>query len=540
INKKVLIEIVVFNNQFNSVSTFLTTFGISPNDYISDVYNSADDERVITVFFPIADLQALNPRSDIINQVYEVSPPIPNKGLINSQGDAAQNSDIARLGWNVSGTGVNVGVISDSYDRKSGVQPTTTAAVLTDIANGDLPGVENPVTVVQDFPFGVSSDEGRAMMQIVHDVAPDAKLFFRTGFISEGNMAAGIAQLVNLNCDVIVDDLTYMKAPFYRDGIIAKAIDAATDSGVSYFSSAGNFGSRSYESNFIAAPSNPLRHNFGGNTFLQKLTLDVGQYVIALQWDDDFYSLGSPTGAVNDMDIYLASDTGVLQYGFNRNNLGADPIEIIPFTVLNPTTTNIIIERAVGNGAPLKFKYVVFRAGNDGNFQAIPAANGSTIVGHANADGAIAVGAVRYDNTPAFPAFTGVITAQQSSSLGGTTTQGILRSKPDLMAPTGGDTSVNLGAPDYEGNSLPNFFGTSASAPHAAGIAALIIDAKTKFGVDTVTTNRIDSLAVRNILKNTAIDMETLGFDFKTGSGFVSADGALAYFSNPSPNLLRF
>ncbi|MFT6127800.1 MAG: hypothetical protein ACJAVA_002295, partial [Flavobacteriaceae bacterium] len=334
-NNQVLIEIVILDEQFISVSAFLNTFGIDPDTYISDVFKTEDDERIITVFFPISDLQALNARSDIINQVYEVSPPIPNQGLITSQGDAAQNSNLARLGWKISGVGVKVGVISDSYDRKSGVQEQTSLAVQNDIDNGDLPGVENAVTVVEDFPYGIASDEGRAMMQIVHDVAPDAKLFFRTGFISEGNMAAGISELVNLGCDIIVDDITYMKAPFYRDGIIADAINAATtSSGVSYFSSAGNFGSRSYESTFNASSSNPIRHDFGGNDVLQNITLGVGQYIIALQWDDDFYSLGSSTGAVNDMDIYLAGDNGTILYGFNRNNLGADPVEIMPFTVI--------------------------------------------------------------------------------------------------------------------------------------------------------------------------------------------------------------
>ena len=146
---------------------------------------------------------------------------------------------------------------------------------------------------------------------------------------------------------------------------------------------------------------------------MQQLQLEPGQYIIALQWEDDFYSLGSLSGAQNDLDIYLANDNGSILYGFNRNNLGADPVEIMPFIVVNPTTTNLVIERASGNGTSVAFKYVVFRAGNDGEFTAVPATNASTVVGHANADGAITVGAVRYDNTPAYG---GTLLAQQSSS----------------------------------------------------------------------------------------------------------------------------
>ena len=361
----VLIEIVIQSGKYDTVVSLLSSFSVFSGDFISDVYDPTDDERVITVFFPIEHLPELNPNSDLINQVYEVSRPIPNTGLIPSQGDVAQNSAIARLGWNLSGKDVKIGVISDSYDRISGVQGSLGTAVIRDIENGDLPGGDQKVKVLQDYPFGPASDEGRAMLQILHDVAPEAELYFTTGFVSEGNMAAGIADLVAADCDIIVDDLTYMKGPFFRDGIVADAVNEATSLGVSYFSSAGNFANRSFEANFTAAPApNEIRHDFGGGNSLQQLQLEPGQYIIALQWEDDFYSLGSLTGAKNDLDIYLANDNGSILYGFNRNNLGADPVEIMPFVVVNPTTTNLVIERAAGNGTQVPFKYVVFRAGS--------------------------------------------------------------------------------------------------------------------------------------------------------------------------------
>ncbi|MBT8235348.1 MAG: hypothetical protein KJO04_04075, partial [Bacteroidia bacterium] len=118
-NSEVLIEIVLFESNYTAVVAYLGGApNIMPSDFISDVYNMDDDERVITVFFPIDQLLVLNTRFDIIRQVFEVSPPIPNTGLIDSQGDAAQNSNIARLGWNLTGAGVKIGVISDSYDTQ--------------------------------------------------------------------------------------------------------------------------------------------------------------------------------------------------------------------------------------------------------------------------------------------------------------------------------------------------------------------------------------------------------------------------------------
>lgn len=88
-NGEVLIEIVVQSGQYSGVVSLLGTFNIFPGDFISDVYDPNDDERVITVFFPILRLPDLNPHTDLINQVYEVSRPIPNTGLIPSQGDFA-------------------------------------------------------------------------------------------------------------------------------------------------------------------------------------------------------------------------------------------------------------------------------------------------------------------------------------------------------------------------------------------------------------------------------------------------------------------
>ena len=44
-------------------------------------------------------------------------------------------------------------------------------------------------------------------------------------------------------CDVIVDDFSYFVSPAFRDGPIATAVDTVADSGVLYFSSAGNYGS---------------------------------------------------------------------------------------------------------------------------------------------------------------------------------------------------------------------------------------------------------------------------------------------------------
>ncbi|WP_230486995.1 S8 family serine peptidase [Nocardioides anomalus] len=171
-------------------------------------------------------------------------------GSVQSQGVAFQKVDQV-LARGIDGRGVTVGALSDSYN-----QATTDVfgAPLTiheaqDVASGDLPGPgnkvnQNPVKVLQDSPDGL--DEGRAMLQIVHDVAPRADLCFATANGGELNFAANIRALAAKNgpckADVVVDDVSYFAEPFFSDGVIADAVDDVTAKGVSYFSSAGNGG----------------------------------------------------------------------------------------------------------------------------------------------------------------------------------------------------------------------------------------------------------------------------------------------------------
>src|SRR5215813_11639179 len=83
------------------------------------------------------------------------------------------------------------------------------------------------------------------MLQIVHDIAPRAQLFFATANNSEASFAENILALRNApyNCDIIIDDVGYFDEPPFQDGIVAQAVNAVTADGALYFSSAGNEGS---------------------------------------------------------------------------------------------------------------------------------------------------------------------------------------------------------------------------------------------------------------------------------------------------------
>jgi hypothetical protein len=517
----VLIELIAEKDYIAQLRTTISGPDYGFNSEVANVPGSP----ILTGLYPIVNLLKLNDLDAWIRFVRPVYLPLANVGIVTSQGDRAQRTDLVRSGFRVDGSDVKVGVLSDSYNTRIGNEAAT------DILNGDLPG---DVHLVKEYPYGLRSDEGRAMMQIIHDVAPGADLAFRTGFISAGDLALGIHALKNAGCDIIVDDITYITEPYLTDGNVAKAVDAVTQQGVSYFSSAGNFGSRSYQKTFTptAAPAGftGSAHNFGGGDVFQNISLTEGVYTIVMQWTDQFYTLGSSTtGTQNDLDIYLTDEAGNVLFGFNRNNIGGDPIEVLPFTVVGGSAmANILITRASGTQSPL-VKFIVFRGDL---FIAEYNTNSSTIIGQANADGAMTVGAVLFSNTPAYGVATPTIAS--FSSTGGTPVDGSARNKPNFTAPNGVNTTVPLGGVNIDGDRFPNFFGTSASAPHAAGAAALMHHARAKFFNEVMTPAQ-----TRNLLQSTALNMSVPGFDFLTGYGFIRPEAAIATFASPSPFITR-
>ncbi|MDH5380305.1 MAG: S8 family serine peptidase, partial [Cyclobacteriaceae bacterium] len=503
-NDNVLIDIISNEGQTNALLELLR----SPQYGLIDEVDNGTGSLIISGYFPIANLLSLNELPELINHARPVYPAIGNSegsiyGVVRTKGDISMRADLARLGYDLSGKGIKVGVLSDSYNQVPGNK------ALANVSNHDL---TDSVHVLKDSPFG-GKDEGRAMLQIVHDIAPEAELAFRTGIISPGDFANGIRELYADSCDIIVDDITYITEPFFQDGVVAQAVDFVASQGVSYFTSAGNFGSKSYEGTFnaVTAPNGIVghAHDYGAGDVYQNITVGTGTYTIVLQWEDPNYSLGqTQTGTQNDLDIYLTNDSGTALFGFNRNNVGGDAIEVLPFTVGEESTTNIMIVRAAGMDA-VKFKYIVFR-GDGLVFNEHNSGNG-TIVGQANAKGAMTVGAVLYSNTPAFdykvPEGSDPFTVASFSSRGGVLINGENRSKPDFIAPNGVNTTVEMGVDvDYDlpnpkdGDGFSNFFGTSASAPHAAAVAALLMEGRSKYYFG----DKYSSAEIREVLKSSA------------------------------------
>lgn len=479
--------------------------------------------------------------------------PITNIGSVTSQGDSAQFSDVTRELFEVDGSNVTVGIISDAFNTLGGAD--------AGIASGDLPGPGNPlnnteaVEVLEEFVVeGI--DEGRAMAEIVHDVAPGASLKFHAAFnAGQPGLAAAVTNLRAAGSDVIVDDVAFLTEPFFQDGVIAQAVDNAVADGAVYFSSAGNSARQSYESEFRPGETFPLfvptqegpalfgnyiMHDFDpgpGVDYFQ--AVDLTDMRISFQWDNPYASacVGCP-GAVADLDFFIAiSDTsdfsGILfQFSGTDVNAGFDPVEFLGLNTIDGEPLRIYF--AIGqfdDGAPspTTIKYI---ESNGGLTIAEYATESPTVFGHSNAEGSNSIGAAFYGFTPPY----GVEPASliSFSSVGGNKVfydkvgnrlpAPVTRLKPEVVGPNGANTTFftqdlnfpPLGEPD----GFPNFFGTSASAPHVAAIAALMLEAESS----------LSPADIREVLQSTALDMDNPytsgfdeGFDFATGTGYVNA-----------------
>ena len=425
-----------------------------------------------------------------------------------TQGDAILRSNLLRqLG--VRGQGVKVGIISDGSNN------WTTAR-----ASGNLPSsvtrYGSCTTRAENQSIcrrASTCNEGTAMAEIVHDIAPDASLA-----IAAVNTSLEFIQRINqlansFQADIIVDDLGFFGEPYFADGDLANAVQALP-SHILYVSSAGNAGHIHYQAPYSAINGNSSAaslHNFSANP---SQTIDNAMgFVIAarksafvlLQWDDPFNS------AQSDFDLYFYDQTGPVGQSVSR---GSTPFEgrCIYNSSNNNKTFFAQIDKFSGNDKQLK----MFLLGA-GAIE-YPMRKGS-IFGHAATSKAIAVGSINASDA-------GNDTIAFYSSGGPSEIRLPViktRRKPDLVAIDGVSVSGAGGFP-------ATFFGTSAAAPHVAGIAALLKSAHPKS-----TTN-----ALRAALTRSARDLGSSGFDSIYGYGLVDALAAFERLplTNPAPAIM--
>jgi hypothetical protein len=429
--------------------------------------------------------------------VREIRPPdyrfSNSVGQAATEGEAILRADEARALFGVSGAGVMIGVISDGVDFLN-----------TSIQMGDAP----PVLVLR----AGDGNEGTAMIEIVHDLAPGSPLAFH-GPGTSAEMVAGIHALGAAGARVIVDDLSFFGEPKFQDGMIAQAARAFATGGRVYAASAGNHTKRHYRAAYqrltgqgFPDSSYAAVHNYGGSPDFGN-TVPVGagcSLSVTLQWSNPWGASG------DDFDLFIgrSADSAVLAASDDTQNGTQNPIEFTSWT--NSTGGTVTVFVAVAEWSlrtPAGSLIIDYFARESCGEEPQYTTAAQSITGNHGVNEILSTAAL---------GATSPAEAESYSS----------RGPHNILYPAFESRPVpNISAIDCVqtrtgqlGHFSNPFCGTSAAAPHAAAIAALLIEA----------SPGLDSAGLRNLLFGTAIDLGPPGFDLTYGWGRVDAVNALS------------
>jgi hypothetical protein len=453
---------------------------------------------------------------------------------VTSQGDKAHAADLARTTYGIDGTGVKVGVLSDGVDSLDARQ-----------ASGELP-LDCPqsgacVTVVPGQEG--SGDEGTAMMEVIHDLAPGAKLYFATAVDSSASFANNILTLKNTyGCDILLDDMTYFDEGAFQDGEIAQAVTAVKSAGALFFSSVGNSGrkdagtSGTWEGDYLNSGTSigwfdgtdwhgkeihSWNHATGTSAVnANALTADA-PYAISLKWSD-------PLGAATtdyDLFIFQSDMSYVWDASVDDQAVTHEPFEIMG---VGYSGEKIVVVRWSGPTRALRL---------DTNRGRLTQATARSAVGHNAGESTVSVAA-----TDVATASGGVFTGGSTNPVETYSSDGPRRlfynangtavTPGNVLFGTGGGrdaqkpdvTAADCVATAFPAGPFNPFCGTSAAVPHAAAIAALLMSMPNHPGSGQVLTAML----------GTALDVTPgAGRDRNSGVGIVMANAAAAALVPP-------
>ena len=564
------VAVELFLHSADGLSRFLEAQGISLQ-FLSD-----DGARATVLVRGEQDLAALSDYANI-REIRYLLPPIVRAGSVTSRAAKAMRADVVASGLGVNGSGQTIGIISDSFAQTSAVRdgntmPAKFAAGLLQGSrqqdNGDLP---NTVTILRD-DVADGTDEGAAMAELIYDVAQGAPLIFHAAGQSRAEMANAIRQLcASGRADIVVDDILFLSESVYQDDVPALAAGECVTAGKPYLSAAGNDGDQAYryvyndsvraidEAGVSAFPSGNDLHNWnaaGNDPFLAVTIPANAKVFVVLNWNQPSSSINGNAGSQVDLDLYATTAASLSalnpisgsfyarsadEQGITGNPRG-DASEIVTLEAGSSAKTfYLAVEHFDGSqgdipqqaGVPLEFRILL--TGDQVTSVEYPY-NGPVVWGHSMAAGIAAIAAIPWWESPEYrpEGYDSLeIDPESFSSRGGN--QFIqfdsngqyspqTRKAPQFAAIDGNNNTVlgsTVAAPeDGEPDNFLNFYGTSAAAPNAAAVFALLKEA-----YPSATPAQLISA-----VQSTAIDVKgfraVTGIDDVTGSGLINAEAA--------------
>ncbi|HET6247927.1 MAG TPA: Calx-beta domain-containing protein [Tepidisphaeraceae bacterium] len=495
----------------------LTVTAVNPSTHIVDGY------------LPVSSL-VLAAKLTAVTSITAISKTIVNSvGTAPNQAQSVEDVTQAASAYGVDGTGVKIGVISDSANRYDG-------GIGASVASGDLP---NNVTVLKDG-FPGDSDEGRAMMEEIHDLAPGAKLYFYSGDGAQDAMVTAVNSLKSAGCKIIVDDLGYVDEPMFQDGVISKAINNFVAGGGSYFSAIGNDGNSGYlHTNTQYTTTNGSTFvNWADNGLASGETLGFstdGPVDITLQWDNPYN--GDTGTATADLDVFVYQGKTLVASSTDDNLASGIPEENLDTLPAGNYQMKVqLAALSPGATAPDMIKFVAAEDA-DGGLTSVQYTNSTGLrssgYGHGAAQNTISVGAVEFASAPPFSSNTPIDNEVYSSTgpivyafdpNGNKLSTPLTLDKPDVSGVDGVNTSFFGEIASDDPTRLPQFYGTSAAAPNVAAVAALI---------DQEHPGATEAQILADLKASaTPLNGAAAGtWNPQGGYGLVNADKALAYFA---------
>jgi hypothetical protein len=422
--------------------------------------------------------------------------PWRNAGSTVTAGEGIHLGAAARAVLDTTGEGVVVGVISDGVDDRA-----------ASVTSGDLPpDVELPA--IAGLVSG-QGDEGTALLEIVHDLAPGARLLFAAPRTS-AEMVLAIEGLAAAGADVIVDDLVFTDEPKFEDGPIALAARRFAAADGLYVTAAGNFARSHYIAPYRPSAGTSLGgaeyralHAFGPGDSGDTLRIPPGADLLAvLQWNEPFGR------AASDFDLVLAEsrnrDHQVLAAGAAVQDGTGEPLESLHFVNRGASALRAYLAIAEYGGVTdperVELNLHVFSRALVAQEYTVPH---DSVFGHAAVEEVLSVAAA----DAARPAVVEDFSSRGPATIVFPTRAA--RQVPRLTAVDGIQTAVGR-----RGAFVNPFYGTSAAAPHAAGCAALLLAA------------RVPPADAAAAMLATARDLLPAGVDGASGAGMLDCEAA--------------
>ena len=390
----------------------------------------ARSQSLMRVSVPASSLLAV---SEIPGVGFVRKPVRPHAQLTLSEGGALIKAYDNYLAG-VRGQGVKVAIIDKGFKGANDLPE-------------DLPGFLY-VDYTGEGMFAGDSVHGTACAEIIHDLAPEAELtLLKTGDFVDFENAKDYC--IREEIDIISRSATWPQTGFGDGrGLACDIVNDASDNGILWVNAAGNSADRHFLG-FWADRDADGWHNFEGEGEIIPLEAEEGdEIVVILVWND------WPTSSQN-YDLYLIRKDASGNFeevagstDIQSTNSPNRPVEFIEYTTQESGRFFIAVWKHE-NALPEMFKLWT----NNHDFEEYSVARNSIEV-PSDAQGAMSVGAVQYDNYDL-----GIVAGYSSR---GPATDG--RVKPELVAPSGVST-VSYG----ESGDFYGFSGTSAAAPPRRG-----------------------------------------------------------------------